>query len=92
MINRFDEFKESIECLGTIIIFIAIIVCMPLISFGMGFIIGLLIKWIFGEVFVSGLSLLGINILVSDIPLICGVLNVIGSFFRSSTRTVNKRK
>ena len=57
----------------------------PFIAFAEGWIVGWLIKIIFGTVFISGLKLIGINITVNAIPLLCGTLNLIGSFFRPGT-------
>lgn len=57
----------------------------PFIAFAEGWLVGWLIKIIFGTIFVSGLNLIGINITVNAIPLLCGTLNLIGSFFRPGT-------
>ena len=56
----------------------------PFFCFCLGWMIGLLIRFIFGEVFIQGLSLFNLNITYDQIPLFCGVLGVIGSFFRSA--------
>ena len=57
----------------------------PFLSFICGWVTGWLIKVIFGATFVTGLKLLHINIDVNSIPLLCGILSVIGSFFRTTT-------
>ena len=66
--------------LGTIVLIFA----SPFINFVLGWIVGWLIKIIFGTIFISGLKLIGIDISIDMIPLLCGTLNLIGSFFRSS--------
>ena len=66
--------------LGTIVLIFA----SPFINFIFGWIVGWFIKIIFGTIFISGLKLIGIKISIDTIPLLCGTLNLIGSFFRSS--------
>ncbi len=61
---------------------IALIFISPFIAFAEGWLIGWLIKIIFGTIFISGLKLIGISITIDNIPLICGTLNLIGYFFR----------
>ena len=71
------------ELFGAIVLVILMIVFSPFLYFAAGWVTGHFIKWIFGATFISGLTLLGINIAPDSIPLFCGVLGVIGSFFRS---------
>ncbi len=54
----------------------------PVMNFTLGYIAGIFAKITIGNILVSGLALLGIHISVAAIPLLFGVLNVIGSFFR----------
>ena len=63
---------------------LALIVLSPFLSFILGWAIGWLIKLVFGATFVTGLKLLHINIDVNSIPILCGVLSVVGSFFRAN--------
>ena len=74
-----------IGCLGLIFI-------VPFLSFIIGLIIGWLIKISFGAMFISGLKLIGLDIPIESIPLLCGVLNVIGSFFRSRNFITKDKK
>lgn len=74
--------KISFE-VGTLIVAILLIIFAPFLLFCIGCFIGLLIKIIFGSLFVSGLALIHINITPNQIPLFCGVLGVIGSFFKN---------
>lgn len=76
---------EIMAIIGMIALLIGLVVILPFISFAEGWIVGHLIKWVFGATFVSGLAMLGINISPESIPIFCGVLAVIGSFFKSTT-------
>lgn len=71
------------EVFGAIVLVILILIFQPFLCYLIGWITGHFIKWIFGATFISGLALLGINIAPDSIPLFCGVLGVIGSFFKS---------
>jgi hypothetical protein len=77
------------EAFVLLIAAILIILICPFIDFALGYIIGLIIKITFGGAFIAGLKLLGINISADSIPLLCGTLYLIGSFFRS-TNSNNK--
>ena len=61
-----------------------LILITPFLSFIGGWVVGWLIKVVFGTTFITGLSLLHINIDINMIPLLCGILNVIGMFFRQA--------
>lgn len=75
---------ELILSLGFIILAIGIVIISPFLNFCVGWIVGFLIKLIFGATFIEGLSMININITSESIPLLCGTLAVIGSFFKSS--------
>ncbi len=75
--------KKDVGNLAIIIIAILFFIVFPFIYFCLSWIVGLLIKIIFGEVFVNGLGLLGIIITKDQIPLLCGVIGVIASFFKN---------
>lgn len=49
---------------------------------------GLLIKWTFGGLFCEGMAILGIGLIPEQIPLVAGVISVLGSIF-GGTRVVN---
>ena len=55
----------------------------PILSFGIGFLAGLIIKITIGTSIVSGLNLIGLNISLNDLPLFFGTLSIIGDFFKS---------
>lgn len=81
---------EIMAIIGALAMLIGIVIIAPFINFAEGWIVGHLIKWIFGATFVSGLAMLGINISPESIPVFCGVLAVIGSFFKNTT--INRKK
>jgi hypothetical protein len=67
-----------------IIIIILLAILVPIIAFAEGWIIGWFINKIFGITFCAGLALLHINISPDSIPLVCGVISVIGAIFAHS--------
>ena len=76
---------------GLIILAAVITVFFPFILFILGCFTGLLIEITFGELFVKGLSLLHISIDKTQIPLLCGIIAIIGSFFRNTMNVNNKK-
>ena len=82
---------EVMAIIGALAMLVGIVIIAPFINFAEGWIVGHLIKWIFGATFVSGLAMLGIHTSPPEsIPVFCGVLAVIGSFFKSTT--INRKK
>ena len=65
-----------------IIFFIA-----PVLAVGIGWVAGIIIKWLFGTYITNGLNLLfnTTRFTPESIPMICSVLAVIGSYFKSFT-------
>jgi hypothetical protein len=81
------------ESLATILIaFIIGCFMLPLLSFWGGFIFGYFIKWTIGNLLIQGLSLLHITILPSQIPLLCGTLCIIGSYFRGNIKELDENE
>lgn len=81
-----DYLDENIGCLGVIgimAIVIAIIIIEPFITFGLGLLMGLILKITIGPLMVSGLAAMGITIALKDIPIIWAVLSVISGLFKS---------
>ena len=83
--NNIDSFATFV---GIVLILIFAALITPFLFFGVGWLTGLVIKLTFGNLFIRGVSLLNINISLSQIPLFCGILGIIGSFFRNSN--INK--
>jgi hypothetical protein len=78
-----DHLSALLITLGVILL----LVFLPFLNFVLGWIIGWLIKITFAPTFLSGLSLIGINMESESIPLFCGTLGVLGSFFKNSVQT-----
>jgi hypothetical protein len=76
-----------LEILFLILGAVALIIFIPLLNFVSGWVVGWLIKITFAPTFLSGLSLIGINIDSNSIPLFCGTLGVLGSFFKNTVQT-----
>ena len=53
---------EVMAIIGALAMLVGIVIIAPFINFAEGWIVGHLIKWIFGATFVSGLAMLGIHI------------------------------
>lgn len=53
---------EVMAIIGALAMLVGIVIIAPFINFAEGWIVGHLIKWVFGATFVSGLAMLGINI------------------------------
>ena len=80
-----------IEVILIVLISLFFLILSPFVDFLLGFIIGIVIKLIFSDIFIKGLSLLNISISVNQIPMFCGILSLIGSFFKShSVKESNK--
>ena len=61
---------------------ILLIIFSPLLNFAVGWIIGWLISKTFATTFISGVALFGLHINTTQIPMFCGILGCISSFFR----------
>ena len=75
--------KKTLGNIAIIILGVLLILVSPFISFCLGWFVGLLIKIIFGTTFIKGLGLIGIMITKDQIPLLCGVIGTIASFFKN---------
>ena len=76
--------KDKMTIIGLILGIIFIAFLSPLLWFCLCWVTGWLIKILFGATFIKGLTFLHIHITLDQIPLFCGVLGIIGSFFKSS--------
>lgn len=88
--SKNDDATAALGCFGVIVLFILLIVISPFIGFCEGWVTGWLIKVTFGDTMIKGLGLLGLNIAKESLPLVCGTLGVVGSFFKSTT--INRKK
>lgn len=78
---------EVSSCLGVILLFVLLCVFGSAISFGLGCLGGLFLKWICGDAVASGLNMVLGNITQyeftpNDIPLFSGIMTTIGGFFK----------
>ena len=76
--NKYEDAFTTL-CISIVLLFL-----MPLLSYASGFLVGLLIKNVFPNLFIDGLKLINVNIGIEQIPSLCGILNLIGSFFKTS--------
>lgn len=80
--------KASLGCLGMLIMLIV----SPILCFLGGYISGLILKLTVGGFVVNGLNLIlnTTRFTADKLPIICGALAVVGSFFESSLSTNSK--
>ena len=73
-------------CIGLIILAIVIAFISPILSFFLGYVSGQIIEWVIGGQVMDGMNLLfnTTRFTPNMLPMICGALAVIGSFFKSS--------
>lgn len=84
--------KDGLSIFGAIALIVLITIFSPFINFVLCCFTGWLIKITFGATLCNGLALIGINLSPSSLPLLCGTLGVVGSFFKSTTTIRNKEK
>lgn len=70
--------------LGIILLLVLAIFLNPMLSFFFGWLAGWVIRLTIGHLFIAGLAVLGLDITLAQIPLMCGALGVIASFFKST--------
>ena len=56
----------------------------PIFGFFFGWLIGWVIRLTIGHLFIAGLAVFGLDTTLAQIPLMCGALGVIASFFKST--------
>ena len=73
-------------CLGWSVVAILLIVIGPALGYVCGWINGHLLSWVIGDTLVNGLNYLfnTTRFTVDKLPMLCGTLGVIGSFFKST--------
>lgn len=79
-------------CLTMIAMFVLTLLITPILSFFGGYLTGLILEWFVGDMITNGLNLLfnTARFNADKLPIICGALAVVGSFFKNSL-TVNKK-
>lgn len=84
--------EKFVGCLGVLITLIVMIIIAPILCFLGGYISGLILNWAVGGLVVNGLNLIlnTTRFTADKLPIICGALAVVGSFFKSSLSTKSK--
>lgn len=84
--------EKFFECLGVLVALIVTIIIAPILCFLGGYISGLILKLTVGGFVVNGLNLIlnTTRFTADKLPIICGALAVVGSFFKSSLSTNSK--
>ena len=73
-------------CIGYLIILVVSVFASPIVGFFCGYIAGSILEWTVGGMIVDGLNILfnTTRFNADMLPVICGALAVIGSFFKGS--------
>lgn len=82
---------EALAVVGAVVAIIGVLFLAVIISPLVGWIIGHIVKLVFGNMITNGLNLLfnTTRFIKADIPMLCATLALIGSFFKS---TLNSSK
>lgn len=83
-----DMAKDLFAIIGCIILIVVMIIFGGAISFGLGWLGGLFLKWVCGDAVASGLNMVLGNITQhqftpNDIPLFSAIMTTIAGFFKS---------
>ena len=81
-----------VGCIGMIILIIVLALVLPILSFFCGYVAGAILEWAVGDMLINGLNLVFNTTRFSPdmLPIVCGALAIIGSFFKSSLSTSKK--
>lgn len=81
--------EKFVGCLGMLIV---TIIVAPILCFLGGYVSGLILNWTVGGLVVNGLNLMlnTTRFTADKLPIICGALAVVGSFFKSSLNISKK--
>jgi hypothetical protein len=83
MTNEDKSTDIAVGCL-TLIGLVFLMFITPFLNFALGVIIGWIIKVTIGNLFIKGIGMIGITLAKADIPIFCGTLGIIGSFFKTN--------
>ena len=80
-------------CFTAVLILIGVIILGPVLFYFGGWITGHILKWLIGDTVVNGMNYLfnTTRFTVDMLPVACGTLGVIGSFFKSSVSTSREK-
>ena len=90
-----DVTKFVFAIVGIIALVVVVIIFGGAISFGLGWLGGLFLKWVCGEVVANGLNMVLGNITQyeftpNDLPLFSAIMTTIAGFFKSVKYSTNK--
>jgi hypothetical protein len=88
-------YKRNYGCGTLIVVYVLALIAGPILSYLGGYITGLILQWFIGDSVVYGMNyLFNTTRFTTDmLPIMCGTLGVIGSFFKSvSTSSSNSNK
>lgn len=77
-----EEEMSLLEVATTLLTALFAALITPVVCFGVGWLIGMVAKLLIGNLIVNTCLLLNIHIAINDLPVLCGLLNFIGFFFR----------
>lgn len=83
--------KDNIGCITAVLLGIGLIILAPVLYYFGGWITGHILKWLIGDTVVNGMNyLFNTTRFTTDmLPVTCGTLGVIGSFFKSTSTRNN---
>ena len=73
-----------------VITMILMFIFSPFICYWLGYLSGILVVWLVGDNIVAGLSYLGLNVTVHQIPVITGTLSVLGGYLGRANTSFDK--
>jgi hypothetical protein len=81
-------------CITAIVLVVVSLILGPVLYYFGGWITGNILTWLIGDTVVNGLNYLfnTERFTVDMLPIVCGTLGVIGSFFKSTVSTSNNNK
>jgi hypothetical protein len=81
----FETTKELIEkFIAALITAFIMVLISPFIIFWVSYIGGYFVKWLIGNILIQGLALFGIALPLEKIPLACGTIGFIASYFKQT--------
>lgn len=90
-----NTFSDAGAVFGLVVAAIAILIFGGAITFGLGYLGGIFLKWVCGGAVADGLNMvLGnftqYNFTANDVPLFVAIMTTIGGFFKNSISTKSK--
>lgn len=82
MLNKQEN--RSLIIIGSILWFLVGFILAPILSYWVGWLIGKIIELFLGNSIIHTLTIFGVTILPEQIPSICAILQLLGSFFKTS--------